>query len=320
MFVRIITAVAIAGVGAGCAPAPAPAPPAEGFVTVPGGKIYYARMGNGPGTPLIVIHGGPGSSSYGLKPWAALGDDRPVIRYDQLGSGKSDRPADTTLFTVDRAVRELQALRDSLHLTEVHLYGRSWGAMLVEAYLGTKPAGVKSAVLSSPLVTTAQWERDADSLKRLLPDSLQRALVQFDSAAKAAGAGGEPPAAYRAAVAEYYHRHVRRQPRRSAEPDSGGFGALVYNYMWGPNEFTATGTLKRFDATDWLRQVTVPTLFITGEFDEAAPASVEKFSKLVPGAEFKVVPGAGHATENDNPDFLLGTVRDFLSRADRRAR
>ena len=69
-----------------------PTPPIEGYVNVPGGKIYYARMGNGPGTPLIVIHGGPGSSSYGLKAFAALGDERPVIRYDQLGSGKADRP------------------------------------------------------------------------------------------------------------------------------------------------------------------------------------------------------------------------------------
>jgi proline iminopeptidase len=301
---------------AACRGAPAAAP--EGFINVPGGKVYYARMGNGPGTPLIVIHGGPGSSSYGLKPWAALGDDRPVIRYDQLGSGKSDRPTDTSLFTVDRAVRELQALRDSLGLKEVHLYGRSWGAMLIEAYLGSSPSGVKSVTLSSPLVTTAQWERDADSLKRLLPDSLQRALARFDSAAKAAGAGGKPPAEYQAAATEYYRRHVRRQPRRSTEPDSGGFGALVYDYMWGPNEFTATGTLKHFDATDWIKGFTVPTLFITGEFDEAAPSSVERFSKLVRGAEFKVVPGSGHSTENDNPDFLLATVRDFLRRADRR--
>lgn len=294
----------------------APPRPAEGFIQVPGGKIYYARMGNGPGTPLIVIHGGPGSSSYGLKPWAALGDDRPVIRYDQLGSGKSDRPTDTTLFTVRRAVAELNALRDSLGLSEVHLYGRSWGAMLVEAYMASNPKGVKSVTLSSPLITTAQWERDADSLKRLLPDSLQQALARFDSAAKAAGAGGTPPAEYQAAVAEYYHRHVRRQPRRSTEPDSGGFGALVYNYMWGPNEFTATGTLKQFDASEWIRKIAVPALFITGEFDEAAPASVARFAATVPGAEFKVVPNSGHATENDNPEFLLGTVRDFLRRAD----
>ncbi|HEX7024353.1 MAG TPA: proline iminopeptidase-family hydrolase [Gemmatimonadales bacterium] len=290
-----------------------PSPATEGFVTVPGGRIWYARMGNGPGTPLIVIHGGPGSTSYGLKPWAALGDDRPVYRYDQLGSGKSDHPTDTTLFTVDRSVRELQALRDSLGLAEVHLYGRSWGAMLVEAYMGTSPAGVRSVILSSPLVTTAQWEQDADSLLRALPDSVQQVIARHE----ADNTTGAP--AYQAAAAEYYRLYLTRQPRRSpADADSAarGFGALVYNYMWGPSEFTATGTLKHFDATEWLRSLRVPALFLAGEFDEATPASTEKFSRLVPGSEFAIIPNSGHSTENDNPEALIATVRAFLRRVD----
>jgi proline iminopeptidase len=93
----------------------------EGFITVEGGRIWYHRVGTGTGTPLVLLHGGPGSASYALKPLLALGNERPVIIYDQLGSGKSDRPTDTTLFTVERYVRELQALRDSLGLAEVHI-------------------------------------------------------------------------------------------------------------------------------------------------------------------------------------------------------
>lgn len=317
--------VALAGCASSTTRAPAPAPasvsasaiPAEGYVAVPGGRIWYERMGSGPGTPLIVIHGGPGSTSYGLKPWAALGDERPVIRYDQLGSGKADHPTDTTLFTVDRAVRELQALRDSLSLTEVHLYGRSWGAMVVEAYMGTHPTGVRSVILSSPLVTTAQWERDADSLERTLPDSMQRAIARHE----ADGTTDSPE--YQAAVDAYYARYLRRQPVRSpADADSAhrSAGNLVYGYMWGPSEFTATGTLKHFDATDWLRGIRVPTLFLAGEYDEATPASTARFARLVPGAEFTVIPSSGHSTENDNPDALLRTVRDFLHRVERGGR
>lgn len=286
----------------------------EGYIGVPGGRIWWARMGEGPGTPLIVIHGGPGSTSYGLKPWAALGDERPVIRYDQLGSGKSDHPSDTTLFTVDRAVLELQALRDSLRLGEVHLYGRSWGAMLVEAYMGTRPVGIRSVTLSSPLVTTVQWELDADSLLKTLPDSVQQVIARHEADHTTDSPG------YRDAAAVYYKLYVTRQPRRSkADADSAGKtrGALVYQYMWGPSEFTATGTLKHFDAIAWLRALKVPTLFVAGEFDEATPASTERFSKLVPGAEFRVIPNSGHSTENDNPDALLRIVREFLRRVER---
>ena len=285
----------------------------EGYVHVPGGRIWYAKMGSGTGTPLIVVHGGPGSGSWGLRVWSALGDDRVVIRYDQLGAGKADHPTDTTLFTVERAVQELQALRDSLGLKEVHLYGRSWGAMLVEAYMGTNPSGVRSVILSSPLVTTAQWEADADSLIKTLPDEYQQDIARHE----AAGTTDSPE--YQAAMQQYYDRYVRRRHRFEwPGADKGSSGALVYGYMWGPSEFTATGTLKTFDATSWLSMINVPTLFVTGEFDEATPPSTERFSRLVRGSEFKVIPGAAHATENDNPDALLETVRDFIRRVEAR--
>jgi len=309
------TLLLLAALVAGCTATPPALPPAdEGYVTVPGGRIYWARMGNGPGTPLIVIHGGPGSSSFGLKGWAVLGDDRPVIRYDQLGSGKSDHPTDTTLYTVDRYVQELQALRDSLGLTEVHLYGRSWGAMLLQAYMGSNPTGVRSVTFSSPLVTTARWEHDADSLIRFLPDSMQQHIARHEAA------GTTDHAEYQAAMAEYYARFLRRTPPRSpVDADSARqmSGSFVYNYMWGPSEFTSTGTLKTFDGTGWLRTIRVPALFVTGEFDEATPAATEEFSRLVPGAEFAVIPGAGHATENDNPEAIYGLVREFLRRAEK---
>jgi proline iminopeptidase len=281
----------------------------EGFIPVEGGRIWYRRVGKGPGTPILLLHGGPGSSSVGLKPLLALADERPVILYDQLGSGKSDRPTDSTLYTVDRYVRELQALRDSLGLIDVHLYGHSWGAMLAEAYMGTKPIGVRSVMLSSPLVTTAQWTHDADSLIKLLPDTVQRAIAVHEAAHTT-----DAPA-YAAAMDAYYARHVRRQPRaNAADADSStqAFGSFVYNYMWGPSEFTSTGTLKTFDATKWLKQITVPTLFLAGEFDEATPSSTQRFSKLVTGAKFVMIPNSGHATPNDNLPALLAALRPFL--------
>ena len=287
-----------------------PGPPVEGYIHVPGGKIYYARMGNGPGTPLIVIHGGPGAGSYSLKPFGALGDDRPVIRYDQLGAGKADHPTDTTLFTVDRAVQELQALRDSLGLTEVHLLGQSWGAMLLEAYMGSHPTGVKSVTFLSPLVTTAQWEHDADSLITTLPDSIQEVIRTNE-----ANHTTDSPA-YQAATEAYYRQFVFRKPWHIPGADTASHGELVYHYMWGPSEFTSTGTLKTFDGTAWLEEIRVPALFMAGEFDEATPGSTERFSHLVPDARFVVIPRSGHVSQNDNPDFMLAAVRTFLRTVD----
>jgi proline iminopeptidase len=298
--------------GQGCAPR---ARPDEGFVNVEGGRIWYHRVGAGKATPLLLLHGGPGACSYYLKPLLALAADRPVVIYDQLGCGKSDRPTDTTLFTVGRYVRELQTLRDSLGLREVHLLGHSWGAMLAESYMATRPAGVRSLILASPLVTTAQWEHDADSLIEALPDSM-RAIIAQDEANHTTSSPE-----YANATRAYYKLYVTRKPSRNradADSSNAGIGEQVYGYMWGPSEFNATGTLKHFDATASLRGITVPTLFVAGEFDEATPSSTRNFSRLVPGSKFVVIPGSGHMTMNDNPDALLAALRTFLAEVERR--
>src|SRR6266581_993527 len=104
--------------------------PREGFIDVPGGKVWYRITGTGTKTPLLLLHGGPGVPSYYLKPLAALGDDRPVIFYDQLGCGHSDRPTDSTLWTIDRFIKELVTVRQALGLNEVHILGQSWDTML----------------------------------------------------------------------------------------------------------------------------------------------------------------------------------------------
>ena len=83
-------------------------------MNVEGGRIWYKIVGKGKGIPLLRIHGGPGSRSCGSIPgYSLLGDERPVIFYDQLGSGFSDRPTDTTLWQLPRFVNEIDKLRDA---------------------------------------------------------------------------------------------------------------------------------------------------------------------------------------------------------------
>jgi proline iminopeptidase len=113
----------------------------------------------------------------------------------------------------------------------------------------------------------------------------------------------------------YYRLHLMRNaPLNKADDDSSNaaFSKQVYEYMWGPSEFTSTGTLKHFDATDWLKGVSIPTLFLAGQYGEEVPASIERFSKLVPGSRFVMIPGSGHVTHNDNLPAVLAAVRQFL--------
>src|SRR5437879_3781719 len=74
--------------------------PKEGFLDVPGGPIWYRVAGTGSGTPLLLLHGGPGARSCRLSALAALGDERPIVFYDQLGSGRSGRPTNPELWQI----------------------------------------------------------------------------------------------------------------------------------------------------------------------------------------------------------------------------
>jgi len=80
------------------------------MLPVPGGKVFFRTEGSG-GIPLLCLHGGPGMSHDYIATLADLADERMVVFYDQLGCGRSDRPDDPSLWTVERAVAEVEAVR-----------------------------------------------------------------------------------------------------------------------------------------------------------------------------------------------------------------
>lgn len=280
----------------------------------PFGTLWYDVVGEGTGTPAILLHGGPGINSYYLNPMRALGAGRPVILYDQIGSGRSTSDTGPDDWTVENFVAELEFLRSALGLDRVHLVGHSWGTMLAAEYWRAHPDRVESLVFMSPALSVPAWLADADTLLMTMPAEIQAAVAEHE----AAGTYENP--AYQAAVGAFYEAYLARSVPWSADVDSAfAFANMgIYGAMWGPSEFTATGTLKDFDATPWIGEIQVPVLFTTGEFDEARPVTVRRIAALVPGAEVAVIAGAAHLTMHDNPDETNRVVGDFLRRVDGR--
>ena len=88
--------------------------------------------------------------------------------------------------------------------------------------------------------------------------------------------------------------------------------------MWGPSEFRSTGTLQHFDRLKELQTISVPTLFLCGEFDEARPNTVNYYHRQVKGSAFAIIPNAGHSTMIDNPGETIRAVAEFLQEQDKR--
>lgn len=265
-------------------------------------------MGEGEGIPILTLHGGPGGTHryfYQLSPQT---DKRSLILFDQLGGGRSDYHNDTTLMTVDHFVEQVKTLKDSLGLEEFYLLGHSWGGALAVEYYLKYPGGIKGMILSSPLISTPRWEADADTLIKTLPEDMQAIIKNANET------GEYDSEEYQKADAYYWSRFGLRTAKNEHPLDSvevTGNG-IIYNYMWGPSEFRCTGTLKDFDRTESMRKISVPTLFVTGEYDEARPQTVQSFSDKVPNSEFEIIEGAGHSTLNDNQEGYNKILKEFL--------
>jgi len=288
----------------------------EGFVEVTGGKVWYRMAGAGrPGIPLLVLHGGPGAPHDYLESLAVLADERPVVFYDQLGCGNSERPEDVSLWNVERFVEELGQVRAALGLKQVHILGQSWGTMLATDYMLSgpeEPEGVISLIFSAPALSTARWARDTRELVAALPEDSRGAIEQSEAT------GDFAAESYQAAMLSFYRKHLCRL---DPWPDSmqrtfEKMGTLVYETMWGPSEFTITGSLRGYDRVDRLKEITVPVLFTCGRHDEATPAATEYYHRHLPGSEMVVIEEAAHMHHLEKPEEYFKAVRAFLRRAE----
>lgn len=304
---------AMIGMGAIGGQALAAIPEAEGYAPVPGGRIYWRRFGAGGKTPLLMLHGGPGAAHNYLLSMKALADERPVIFYDQLGCGKADAPTDESLYTVQRSVDELDAVRKALGLEKVILYGHSWGSALAIEYLCQgRGQGVEKLVLAGALASIPQAVAGMQRLIASLPDGAGDKLHALEKAGKQA------TPEYAALVQQFYDNFLLRvAPTPDALTTFDSLSkSIAYRVMNGPNEFDIVGVIKTWDRRKDLKAITQKTLITTGEFDEITLDCHQTIRDGVAGqARLAVMTGCSHLTMVEKPAQYNALVREFLTQA-----
>lgn len=153
---------------------------------------------------MLTIHGGPGVPHNYLETLEILEDERPVVFYDQLGCGKSERPSDTSLWRIERFVEEIELLRSELTYPESHLLGQSWGTILACEYALKYPQTVRSMVLSGPAMSISRFESDARGLMETLSVESKEAINRAEKS------GNFNREDYQEAVSEFYGKFVCR--------------------------------------------------------------------------------------------------------------
>jgi proline iminopeptidase len=287
----------------------------KGYVSVTGGKIWYKIIGSDQkGIPLLIVHGGPGASHDYLELLAGLGDERPVVFYDQLGSGNSDKADNKSFWTIARFVEEIRLIRKELNLKKLHILGQSWGTTLAVEYMLTdEPEGVMSLVLSGALLSTSRWIKDQRTYLAQLPEEVQEVITKSEES------GDFSSSEYQEAMMTYYKLHLCRL---ESWPDSlnrtfAKLNASLYEYMWGPSEFSVTGTLKDYERVSRLKEIKLPVLFTSGRYDEAAPSSAKLYQSNLPDSEIYIFEDASHEHHLEKPEEYLKVVRGFLQSAEK---
>lgn len=284
--------------------------PFKGFET-----FYRIVGGETTNPPLLLLHGGPGSTHNYFEVLDSLAEltHRQVISYDQLGCGESFVEGHPELWTLQTWMDELDALRARLRLDKVHLLGQSWGGMLIIAYLvDRKPEGVVSAILSSTLSSSALWSHEQHRLISFMPQEEQEAI------AEATKSGHFDAPEYLKANDHYTALHACEITADSPEclRRKKRFGTESYIEAWGPNEYTPTGTLKDFDYTAKLNAIHTPTLIISGTNDECTPLIAKTMHDGIANSEWQLLDGARHMTFIDQTDEYIRLLAGWLRKTE----
>lgn len=269
-----------------------------------------------PGTPLVVLHGGPGCThDYLLSLTDLVRPGRPVVFYDQIGNGRSSHHPDLPPehWTVGLFLDELDMLLDGLGFTdEYDLLGQSWGGMLAAEHAVRRPRGLRRLVIANSPASMPRWRAAAAALRAELPEDVRSVLEQHETA------GTIESDEYLAASDVFYARHVCRVVPHPPEV-AATFAWLdrdptVYRAMNGPTEFHVIGSLREWTVESRLPLVSVPTLVINGRHDEATDETIEPFLTGIPDVTHHRFEQSSHMPHWEEREAYMSVVAAFLAR------
>ncbi|PTQ13225.1 proline iminopeptidase [Sphingomonas oleivorans] len=277
---------------------------AEGYEVV----VYI--HGDGPET-LLLANGGPGlPCRYLREPHARLADGRfRVVAWDQLGCGASDRPDDSSLWTLERYVAEADQVRAAVGAERVHFLGHSWGSWLGTEYCLTYPERVASYIIADGACDIPHLVSELNRLRGALGSETVAMMI----AREAAGTIDHPE--YQAAITLLNYRHVCRLAEwpESLTASLAEWNMGPYMTMQGPNEFTYTGNMKDWNRVPAMSAIEAPCLVIAGKYDELTPACSYKMHAALPNSRIAIFDHSSHMPFYEEPEAYFATLSGFLA-------
>jgi len=281
-------------------------------------NVWTKRVGNNPKMKVLLLHGGPGGTHEFFECFDGYFPNEGIeyIYYDQLDSYYSDQPNDSTLWTTEHFVEEVDQVRQALNLSKdnFYLYGQSWGGILAMEYALKYQNNLKGLIISNMMASIPEYEKyAAEVLGPQLPPEVYKEIKAMEDAEDFGN-----PRYTELVMQHYYTEHVLRMPLEEwPESINRAFKHLnpnIYIFMQGYSEFGVTGnaSLKGWDVSDRLKEITVPTLVIGSTHDTMDPKYMEWMSGEVQNGRFLLCPNGSHLSQYDDQKTYINGIIKFV--------
>jgi proline iminopeptidase len=283
-------------------------------------KVWTKRVGNNPKIKVLLLHGGPSGTHEYFESFDSFFPQEGIeyYYYDQLGSYYSEQPTDSSLWTIERFVEEVEDVRKGLGLdsTNFYLLGNSWGGILAMEYAFKYQQNLKGLLICNMMASAPEYGRYADEVlaKQMDPKVLEE--VRAIEAKK----DFSNPRYMELLIPNYYEKHLCRFPAPEwPDPVNRSFkhmNSTVYTFMQGPSEFGISGRLAKWDVKERLPELIVPTLTVGATHDTMDPEHMMWMSTQVKKGRFLLCPDGSHLSMWDDQKHFFPGVIQFIKDVD----
>lgn len=270
-----------------------------------GVEIYYEVRGAKTGTPLFVVHGGPGfDHQYFLtnNAFETIAKNRPVIFYDQRGTGFSTKLTKSQTSTVKDQIEDLLALQKHLGYEKIDVMGHSWGGFVAMLYARLFPEKISHLILCDTVAPDYQNEYSTfESEYPELFDEMKKKRME--------GSFNKDPKAMRASLVAYMSMLFHSPQKRDTFIASSG------NFTYNADiNSRLNKDAESMDLTKELKSITTPTLILHGKYDaNITPDVAERIQNKIPKSQLVIFTESGHLPFYEEPEKFISVVEDFLN-------
>ena len=298
-------------------------------ITTPSGtfKVWTKRFGNNPRIKILLLHGGPAAGHEYMECFESFfpKEGFEFYEYDQLGASYSDQPEDSSLWTIDRYVDEVEQVRKAIGADSNNFYvlGNSWGGILAMEYALKYQQNLKGMIVANMVASCPDYNRYAQEVlaKQMDPKVVQE--IRDIEARK----DFSNPRYEELLMRNFYKQHICRLQewpdpvvRAFTHLDNTKVSREIYVIMQGPSEFGLSGRLLNWDIKNRLKEIRIPTLMVGAKYDTMDPKAMEEQSKMVQHGSYLYCSNGSHFSMWDDQKVFMDGVIKFIKDVDANSR